>query len=169
MRKKRIIFSNMDIFKDKEELAIEYAINNEIDFDTLKEEDKMDICQIYNESWFYTEEYNLQKEINPILVIADLGLWNGRKQGYKIIQSGNIADILKNHNDYFEVYSDGYNVKCTDYHHDGTNYYMYREIRNMDNIQNLLDKIYNGEEITNSTLNRYTKSILSYVKEIYEW
>lgn len=169
MRKKRIIFSNMDIFKDQEELAIEYAAINEIDFDTLTEEDKMDICELENESWYYAEEDNLQKEINPILVIADLGLWNGRKQGYKIIQSGNIADILKNHNDYFEVYSDGYNIKCTDCHHDGTNYYMYREIRNMDNIQNLLDKIYDGEEITNSTLNRYTKSILSYVKEIYGW
>ena len=31
---------------------------------------------------------------DSILVIADIGRWNGRVMGYKVIESGNLADCL---------------------------------------------------------------------------
>lgn len=66
-------------------------------------------------------------------------------------------------------YFDGHNVRCIDHHHDGTNHYLYREIREGRNIDNLLNDIYNGKEITKSRLNYYTRSLGHYVKETYGW
>lgn len=126
--------------------------------------------EVGDEFWLEDERENLDIQLeNPILVIADLGLWSGRRQGYKIIESGNIKDILYDECDYVKWYSDGYNVKATASHHDGTNYYEYREIRDMDNIGNLLELIYYGKKISRSKLNHYTKSIHPYVAEIYGW
>ena len=71
--------------------------------------------------------------------------------------------------EYIEWYGDGYNIKATVSHHDGTNYYEYRIIREDRNINNLLDAIYNGEEITRKKLNYYTKSLYEDVAKIYGW
>lgn len=103
-----------------------------------------------------------------ILVVASLGLWTGRHQGFKILD-GNIANILYDDADYVEWYSDGYNIKATAIHHDGTNYYEYREIREDRNIDNLLHAIAKGEKITRQKLNYYTKSLHPYVAEVYGW
>lgn len=103
-----------------------------------------------------------------ILVIADLGLWDGRHQGYQIFGK-NVNEIFRHHYDYTEWYSDGYNIKAVDVHHDGTNYYEYREIREDRNVQNLLDAIYNGEKITRKMLNYYTRSLHSRVAKVYGW
>lgn len=103
-----------------------------------------------------------------ILVIADLGLWDGRRQGYQIF-GRNVNEIFSHHYDYTEWYSDGYNIKAIDVHHDGTNYYEFREIREGRNIQNLLDAIYNGEKISRKMLNYYTRSLHSRVAKVYGW
>lgn len=103
--------------------------------------------------------------IGRILVIADLGLWNGHKQGYKILDG--IEDVFYSETDYTNWYFDGHNLRSENSHHDGTNYLLYREIREDRNIDNLLTKIYNGDEISNSTLNYYTKSLKEYVRAVY--
>jgi len=104
-----------------------------------------------------------------ILIIASLGLWSGRKSGYKII-SNNIKDIFSTAcGDSVKWYADGKNIKCEDHHHDGTNYYTYREIRENVDISKLTDKIYNNEEISEKEINKYTKSIRPYVAKTYGW
>ena len=103
-----------------------------------------------------------------ILVIGDLGLWHGRVPAYKVINA-NVKNILSFEYEYAEFYDDGHNVKGIEVHHDGTNYYEYRVIREDRNIQNLLNAIYNGEEITRKKLNYYTKSLHPYVAKIYGW
>lgn len=126
--------------------------------------------EVGDEFWLEDERDNLDIQLeNPILVLADLGLWNGRRQAYGIIESGNIRDILTSDCDYVKWYSDGYNIKAEGAHHDGTNYYEYREIRNPENIENLLDAIYNGEKISRRKLNYYTRSIEPAVAEVYGW
>ena len=115
------------------------------------------------------ERINLNIPTNGrILIIADLGLWDGRKQGYLVLDK-NVNAIFCKHNDYTEWYSDGYNIRAIDGHHDGTNYYEFREIRENRNIQNLLDAIYNGEKITRKKLNYYTKSLHPYAAKVYGW
>lgn len=123
-----------------------------------------------NIDYLYDERCNLNTEIDGrIIIIADLGLWDGRKQAYRIL-GNTISDILYFDNgNYFECYSDGKNIKGIESHHDGTNYYEYRVIREDRNIENLLDAIYNGEEISRTKLNYYTKSLHPYIAEIYGW
>ena len=134
------------------------------------EHEQYHLIEDMNMEYLDDQRMNLNKKVDGrILVIADLGLWNGRRQGYKIL-GNTISDILYDENgEYIEWYGDGYNIKATVSHHDGTNYYEYRIIREDRNINNLLDAIYNGEEITRKKLNYYTKSLYKDVAEIYGW
>jgi len=159
--------------------------NINLDIDDWKE-DYMECCSIseddYDESealdWMYDtnnmylddERENLNRRLDGrILVLGDIGLWNGRVRGYKIIESRNLKDILDSDCDYVEWYFDGNNVKSTQHHHDGTNYLEYRVIRPNKNIDRLLGDIYNGKEITRKRLNYYTRSLKKEMKEIYWW
>ena len=169
--KKRIIWSNIDM--DPEDWRYDYeeaAEINEWDEDTSDDDNLWKYMMETNQMYLDDERMNLRKNLDGrILVIADLGLWDGRKQGYKII-GNKLSNILYDeHAEYIEWYSDGYNIKATAHHHDGTNFYLYREIREDKNIENLLDAIYNGEEISRSKLNYYTKSIHPYVASVYGW
>ena len=54
-----------------------------------------------NASYLYDERINLDIQLpREIIVIADLGLWNGRHSGYKVIESGNIRDCLYSDGDF---------------------------------------------------------------------
>ena len=116
---------------------------------------------------FDDEVGNLHKELdNRIIIIADLGLWNGRHSGYKVIGS-NLNDIMYQSTDgNYKVWFDGHNIKARDSHHDNCNYYEFREIKSGVNIDILKNKIYNGT-FTRRDINRYTTSLGKYVKEIY--
>ena len=172
--KKRMIWQNYDL--DIEDWRDDYKewleINGIDDRDPDDEDDIRDWMYNTNNDYFYDEQVNLNKNIDGrILIIAGLGLWNGRRQGYKILDN-NIKEIFNINPrgfDYAEFYGDGYNIKATEWHHDGTNYYEYRVIREDRNIENLLDAIYNGEEISRKKLNYYTKSLYPYVANIYGW
>ena len=168
--KKRIIWSNMNINPDDwKEGYKEIAEENGWDEDTDDENNLWNY--IYEELDHYIDDERMNLDVTTdgrILVVADLGLWYGRRQGYRILD-GNVKNILSADVDYVEWYSDGYNIKATAAHHDGTNYYEYRVIREDRNIQNLLDAIYNGEEITRKKLNYYTKSLHPFVAKVYGW
>ncbi len=84
-----------------------------------------------NQNNLSDQRINLDILLNrPIIVIADLGFWNGRKSGYKVIESGNISDCLYSDCDYNKWYVDKYgDLRCTAVHHDGTNYYLYRSFK----------------------------------------
>lgn len=168
--KKRIIWSNMNINPDDwKEGYKEIAEENGWEEDTDDENNLWNY--IYEELDHYIDDERMNLDVTTdgrILVVADLGLWYGRRQGYRILD-GNVKNILSADVDYVEWYSDGYNIKATAAHHDGTNYYEYRVIREDRNIQNLLDAIDNGEEITRKKLNYYTRSLEPYVRRVYGW
>lgn len=170
--KKRVIWSNMDLdIEDWKDGYKEYLEINDI---TDKDPDYEDEIYIWmdetNNDYLYDERVNLNKKVDGrILIICDLGLWNGRRSGYQIIDSRNIKDILYADCDYVEWYGDGYNIRSVQNHHDGTNYCLYRVIREDRNINNLLDAIYRGEKITSSKLNYYTKSLYRPVADVYGW
>ena len=119
------------------------------------------VCDM-NQVYLEDERNNLNIQLShPILILADLGLWNGRRQG-------NIKDILYSQSDgECKWYCNGYDICCDECHHDGTNHYIYREIRNEDNIDNFLDRLYYGEKITRRTINYYTRSIAKDIGSVY--
>ena len=163
--KRHVIWSNrnLDINDWKDFLEEEYP-------EVTDEYEQYNLIEDMNMEYLEDERCNLNEKVDGrILVIADLGLWDGRRQGYKILDN-TISDILYDRDgEYLEWYGDGYNIKATVSHHDGTNFYEYRVIREDRNIENLLDAIYNGEEINRKKLNYYTKSLYPYIEKIYGW
>lgn len=163
--KRHIIWSNrnLDLADWKDFIEEEYP-------DVTDEDKQYELISEMNMEYLRDERCNLSEKVDGrILVIADLGLWYGRRQGYKIL-GNTISDILYDRDgEYLEWYGDGYNIKATVSHHDGTNFYEYRVIREDRNIENLLDAIYNGEEINRKKLNYYTKSLYPYIAKIYGW
>lgn len=161
---KRTIWQNIDLKIEDWKDFLE-----ECHPDVTDEYEQMDLIREMNSEYLCDERANLNKKINGrILVLGDLGRWDGRVNGYKILDN-NISSILETDCDYCEWYSDGYNIKYKGIHHDGVNYAEYRVIREDRNIENLLDDIYNGKEISRKKLNYYTKSLHSYVAKVYGW
>ncbi len=157
---KKDIIANFEEM-DNKELAEELKLNDDKLLNYLYE----DINMFYED-----EKINLnQKTDNNIIAIASMGLWNGRKTGYKIL-GNNLNEILQSFScEEFKIFYDGYNIKFEGYHHDGNNYILFREIKNSDNIECFTDLIYNNKNYSNNQLNYYTKSLRSYVKNIYGW
>lgn len=119
------------------------------------------------------ERMNLDIIIDqPILIIADLGLWDGRHPGYKLITSRNIRDCLYSNCDYNEWYLDQFgNFRCDAVHHDGTNHYLYRAVKpNISDAQlrSFLRKIFNGTH-TRRDITRYTRSLGPEIRKVYGW
>ena len=102
-----------------------------------------------NGDYLDDERVNLNIQLSqPILVIGDLGLWYGRRSGYKEIESGNIRDCLYADTDYSTWYVDKLgDLRCDAIHHDGTNHYLYRAYKDgvrESQIDLLKDKLYRG-------------------------
>lgn len=161
---KKTIWSNlnMNINDWKEFLDEEYPeITNEYEQYSL-------VLDLENEM-LNDERINLDiKTDGRIIAIGDIGRWNGRVHGYKIL-GNNISNILYSDCDYCEWYSDGYNIKFTGHHHDGTNYYEYRILRENRNIDKFLEDLYLNNNITRKKINYYTSSLLPNVAKVYGW
>ena len=99
-----------------------------------------------------------------------IGRWNGRFNGYREIQSGNIKDCLYTELDSAEWYVDKYgDLRADAYHHDGTNHYLYRVYK--DNatetqIDNLKAKIYDGKA-TRADITRVTRRLGDEIANVY--
>ena len=139
---KQIIWSS-DALLD--ETAREYYQNfkrEELDDDAYKVSDEEWSDEVYNE--LGDERKNLNKDVNGVIIaFGDLGLWNGRKQGYQIL-GDNIAGILQSTQYDAEWYGDGYDIRGRMSHHDGTNYVLYRVAENRDDAEQIAAKIYNS-------------------------
>ena len=101
-----IIWSNTDIN------VADYADFLQEEYPEVTDPDKQyELCCEMNYAYLDDEKANLDIELpNPIICIADLGRWNGRCMGYKMIESGNIADCLWDGEcDYCTWYVDRYN------------------------------------------------------------
>ena len=102
----------------------------EADYPELSEDDRMALMYEINSDYLDDERANLNIQLDqPILIIGDLGLWTGRRIGYKEIESGNIRDCLYSDRDI--MYSTWFvdklgDLRCEAIHHDGTNHMLYR-------------------------------------------
>ena len=126
-----------------------------------------------NAEYIGDERLNLNIQLPcPILVFADLGLWNGHKTGYKFIESGNIRDCLNSNCDSNEWFVDDKgDLRCTAIHHDGTNRYLYRALRDDipdEKIQQLVNNIYNGKASEKEVI-ALTERLGDKIGEIYGW
>lgn len=119
-------------------------------------------CDMVNEDYHDTlANFNMELN-NNIVIVADLGLWDGRQNAYKVVGS-NLKDTLQSHVNGMsdmEFYTDGYNYCADEYHHDGTNHYIFRVLKKGVDV----DKLGNYKDIM-----RYTKSLKKTVNNVYGW
>lgn len=99
-----------------------------------------------------------------------VGLWNGRRMGYKEIPSGNIRDCLSGGYDYTTWYVDKKgDFRCDDIHHDGINHYLYRVYKDgVSEYQKdrLKEKLYEGTA-TRSDVTRITRRLGDEIGKVY--
>lgn len=77
------------------------------------------------------ERSNLNKPVNGIIIaFADLGLWKGRRQAYRIL-GRKVRDIFLTAEENNEWYGDGFNIRGELSHHDGTHHILYTENRQL--------------------------------------
>ena len=143
------------------------------DYPDLSDAEKEQMMYELNNDYLLDERANLNIQLSqPILVIAQLGLWNGIKPGYREIESGNIKDCLYSNYDFTTWFVDRRgDLRCDDIHHDGTNHYLYRVWR--DDVSEtkrdrLKARIYEGIA-TREDIARVTKRLGDAIGQVYGW
>ena len=169
---RHIIWSNLNLEADDwRDSYKEYLEINGLDGDPNDENKLYEYMVEANDDYLSDEKRNLDIQLSqPIIAIGDLGRWNGRVTGYKMIDSGNIRDCLYADTDYIEWYVDKYgDLRADAVHHDGTNHYLYRVFKDGvtdTQIENLQDKIYNGKA-TRADITRVTKRLGDEIAGVY--
>ena len=164
---RHIIWSdrNLDLDDWREDLQELYP--------NLSEDELWKLMIETNASYLEDERMNLNIQMpQEILVIADLGLWNGRRMGYKEIPSGNIKDCLYAEADSSEWYVDeNGDLRADAVHHDGINHYLYRVYRDSvteNQKDHLKEKIYTGR-VTREDIDRITRRLGDEIGKVYGW
>ena len=124
-----------------------------------------------NDELLEAERIHLDIQYNqPIIIIGDLGLWNGRAHGYKDVPSGNIKDCLYSDTDMTEWFVDEHgDLRAEAAHHDGTNYYLYRVFKENvtdEQMEALKEKIYDGS-FTKEDIEKYTHRLGDDIAKVY--
>lgn len=156
---------NLDLDDWRDDLQAEYP-------ELTEDELYLKMCEI-NGDYLDDERMNLNIQLSqPILVVADIGRWNGRFSGYRVIESGNIKDCLYTGMDMSEWYVDKYgDLRSDGIHHDGTNHYLYRVFKDSatdTQRDNLLREIYDGKA-TRVDITRITKRLGDEIAAVYGW
>lgn len=168
--KKNIIWQNYNIdLKNYKDFLEEYYP------EVTNEEEKYCIIEELNNLYLEDERARLDILLDDdIIIIEDIGLWDGRRFGYKELHSNNIADCLQFAKDcyYAEWYVDSYgNLKSRQSHHDGTHYLLYRAWKKGvtdEQKENVLNSLYFGT-ISQQTIRRYSEGIGKYIAQVYGW
>lgn len=125
-----------------------------------------------NNEYLEDERMNLDIEVpNGIIALADIGRWNGRRNGYKEM-GNNISDCLYYDTDDAEFWVDSHGVFHADmFHHDGVNHVQFRAWKDdvtEEQKENVWSAIYFGN-LTQRTLRRYTRNIGGDIAKVYGW
>lgn len=162
---KHIIWSNYDLdYEDwRDDLEAEYP--------DMSEEERIALMYEINGNYLDDERANLSIQLSqPILMIADIGRWDGRYSGYGEIKSGKISDCLYSELDYATWYVDKLgDLRCDAIHHDGINHYLYRVYKpgvRESQIDLLKEKLYEGKA-TRADITRITRRLGDEIAKVY--
>ncbi len=162
---RRILWSDLHLdFNDwKEDLKSEYP--------DYSEEKLFDLMYDINSDYINDLRDNLDMQLSQsIIIIGDIGRWNGRVSGYKMLDTGNLKDCFYTECDYAEWYVDKLgDLRCEAVHHDGTNHYLYRVFKDNvseEQIENLKLKLYYGKA-TRADITRVTKRLGDDIAKVY--
>lgn len=173
--KKRIMENTF--FDENGLVAVTDCYGREVKISREEYEETLTEDRIYNECWemmdtcFEDERYMLKYiSEGSVIAIADLGLWNGRRCGYKELRG--LSDVMYSSCDYQRIYVDSNgDLRKDESHHDGSNSILYRYWKDGltdEQKENFLDKIYNGK-ITSRDITKYTRKAGLEIACRYGW
>jgi hypothetical protein len=155
---RRVIWTNNDYDEWKENMLLDDA-EADVSYDRYCED-----CEICLDD----ERCNLNKEVDGCIIgYANLGFWNGRCAGVKVLGT-NIKDILSSNCDYVTWYCDLHNVRCEAIHHDGTNYILYRVAESREKAERIAERLLD-KGMSEEQFRKATKSLRPYVADVYGW
>ena len=106
---------------------------------------------------------------NGLVICADLGLWHGRVTGVgKVLPTNNLSDLFFSDFDDVRWYCDDKDLRADMYHHDGTNHYIYRELKDGVDSDEVFNLMYN-RQFDEEAMEKYTTSVKPYLNKIYGW
>lgn len=166
MARKQIIWSSGYYSNDKAREEYENSYRELCNDDGYRVSDRLWAEVV--DGYLSDERMNLDKTVNGIIIaFADLGLWQGRRQGYKILGS-KINSIFSVSEDDNEWYGDGFNIRGSLTHHDGTHHILYRVAKDREDAERIAEQIYN-RKIDEAGFRKRTRSLYPYVADIYGW
>ena len=125
-----------------------------------------------NSNLLMDERINLDIQLDDeIVIIANLGLWNGNFGGYHIVHSGNIKDCLCSSYDPTWFVDQNGDFRCDETHHDGTNHFLYRTWKSGlsdAKKENFLNKCLDGK-VTRRDITNMTMRIGDKIANVYGW
>lgn len=152
--------------------GIEVKITREKYASSLSKEQIYSECYELNNMWFNDECRNLKacNENYELIAIASLGLWSGRRIGYKEVSD--LADVLNTNCCYETVYVDSNgDLRKKESHHDGSNYILYRYWKagvTEKQKDNFKSKCYSGE-LKKTDIIRYTRKAGVSIAASFGW
>lgn len=102
----------------------------------------------------------------PIVVIADLDRWCGHKLASTEFSYSLIPLLTEGNFDHNVLYLEGDDVYKTAAHHDGTNKYLYREMKPDCKYEDFIADLSDFDDW--EAIHKYTNPIGKYIKRIYE-
>lgn len=173
---KHIIWSNYNLnLEDWIDNLKEMLTEEGVDCSDWEDSKFLDMINEVNNNYFDDERCNLNIPTEGrIIEIADVGLWDGRRVGYKLLNEHNIRACLnlKRGCEYGEWWVDSHNnLRSSQTHHDATHYILYREVKpeiSSDQLDNFCWKLYRGKA-TSKDITKYTRSLGKRVKDVYGW
>ena len=163
----RVIFDSEGYTYDeaKKFLIDDQGIENPTDDEIYNEIEECNRIAFKDDRFeFATRDKHIE---GTVIAVANVGLWNGRKDGIKVLQGfEDVMDFMTRY-DEFKIYIDRYNIKGIGHHHDGTDYLTFREVHPRyfrDDIEDIFLS-YDGDVdrfVKNCTrsLRKYTKGFL---------
>ena len=152
---------------DLKDWDIEAFCEDEEEYEEMTENEKWERITDMNYEYLEDERYNLASIKNNLQIVAfaDLGLWNGRRGGYKFMNTTNIADCLRsfvNGISYMMFYVENGEFMAREAHHDGTNYYTFRFLKNGIDMYEFEELAYDSKKDINDYTMPIGKVILDY-------
>lgn len=173
---KRYVIWNSDAV-DEEFVRFERA---EMEFEYPDQTDDWwwEFAEETNQSYLDDEQMNLSGIEFPkeIIIFAELGLWDGRKQTYCRTRTKRVSDVLKTGylrgQSNIKYWVDAYgNLRAEESHHDGTNTYLFRVFKDSVSLGTelfILDKATRGT-LTKDDITRYTRRVGKEIADVYGW
>lgn len=163
----------------EEEVKPRYPEADGLDIDTFIDKfysECYDYVADLNNDYLDDEKANLDIETEgDIICISDIGRWNGRSDGYGY-EGNNINEIFHSHvrgqsdiTFFVELYNGVLDLKADEVHHDGTNHYLYRELKpdlTDEQREEFEGLIYDGK-CEYPDIEKYTRPLGQEVQKIY--